>query len=356
MTRTAEEAFDQASKRWHEGDDPGPGSKPNGQGPGIDPAAASAWPEIDGAAFHGVLGELTEVIRPNTEADPIAVLAHLLAFFGNAAGRSARYEVEGVWHTTNLFLTLVGTTSRSRKGTAAARAGQVFEIVDPDWQGNRIVNGMSSGEGLIWATRDPIEQEVLDKKTKQTERIVTDHGVDDKRLCVLESEFGRVLQVIQRQGSTLSAILRQAWETGRLMSLTKNSPARATDALITIVTHVTAEELLRHLDSTDIANGLVNRFIFLAVRRSCVLPFGGAEVQFGALAEDLRQALEFARRAGRLTMDDDARELWSEAYPVLTEDAPGLFGAITARAAPQVIRIALLYALADGPTRSASRT
>jgi hypothetical protein len=44
---------------------------------------------------------------------------------------------------------------------------------------------------------------------------------------------------------------------------------------------------------------------------------------------------------------DDARELWCEAYDVLTEDRPGMFGAITARAEAQALRLSMIYALAD---------
>ena len=36
-----------------------------------------------------------------------------------------------------------------------------------------------------------------------------------------------------------------------------------------------------------------------------------------------------------------------EAYDALTEDRPGMFGAVTARAEAQTLRLAMLYALAD---------
>jgi hypothetical protein len=41
--------------------------------------------------------------------------------------------------------------------------------------------------------------------------------------------------------------------------------------------------------------------------------------------------------------------MWDEAYTTkLSVDRPGLFGAITARAEPQTVRLAMLYALLDG--------
>jgi hypothetical protein len=183
-----------------------------------------AWPVLDQAALYGLPGAIVEAIRPNTEADPAAVLAHVLTFYGNAIGRGAYHGIGGIWHTSNLYFTIVGISSHSRKGTAAARALRPFEDADPDWQGSRVASGLSSGEGLIWAVRDKIEQEVLNKKTKKKELVVTDSRVTDKRLCVLEPEFGRVLAVMKRQGNTLSPVLRQAWETGLAHELDEEQP------------------------------------------------------------------------------------------------------------------------------------
>jgi hypothetical protein len=45
-------------------------------------------------------------------------------------------------------------------------------------------------------------------------------------------------------------------------------------------------------------------------------------------------------------MGEDAYRCWEEIYPKLSEDRPGLLGAI-ARAEAQTIRLALLYALLD---------
>jgi hypothetical protein len=65
---------------------------------------------------------------------------------------------------------------------------------------------------------------------------------------VYEPEFANVLKHTERQGNTLSVILRQAWDgTGAIRALTKNSPARATGAHVSMIGHITAEELRRYL-------------------------------------------------------------------------------------------------------------
>jgi hypothetical protein len=56
--------------------------------------------------------------------------------------------------------------------------------------------------------------------------------VDDKRLLILEPEFASVLKVMARETNTLSALIRQAWDSGDLRIMTKNNPAVATGAHI----------------------------------------------------------------------------------------------------------------------------
>jgi len=59
-------------------------------------------------------------------------------------------------------------------------------------------------------------------------------------------------------------------------TLAKNSPLRATGALVSVLAHVTTEELRRGLTATEVANGFANRFLFVWARRSKLLPEGGS--------------------------------------------------------------------------------
>ena len=77
------------------------------------------WPsEIKPDAFHGLAGELVELISPHSEADPVALLASFLVGFGNLVGDSAHFVAEADRHPCRLFATLVGETSKGRKGTS----------------------------------------------------------------------------------------------------------------------------------------------------------------------------------------------------------------------------------------------
>ena len=313
--------------------------------------SAPTWPDPPAAeAYHGTAGDLLRVIEPQSEADRVALLVQTLVAFGNVIGRTAHFRVEGDVHYLNLFAVLVGETAKARKGTSWGRVRWIFDRIEPEWAARRIASGLSSGEGLIWSVRDAI---MAKEKVKEKGRITAfqeyeaDPGESDKRLLVIEPEYAIVLHQIERQGNTLSAIIRQAWETGSLRALTKNSPAKATGAHVSVIGHITSEELCRYLSSTEAASGFGNRFLWLSVRRSKCLPDGGDLVHLRPYVEILADLVEFGRTVGEMRRDEQAREIWHEAYPELSEGKPGLAGALLARGEAQTMRLACLYALLD---------
>ena len=254
--------------------------------------------------------------------------------FGSIVGRCAYFVADGTRHYTNLFAVIVAASSKGRKGTAWSRARRCFVAADVGW---RIVAGLASGEGLIWHVRDAVESDDEDA------------GVQDKRLLVMESEFAKVLRVVERDGSTLSAVLREAWDSGHLSTLTKNAPATATGAHVSLVGHITAEELRRYLTATEAGNGFGNRFLWACAKRSRYLPDGGDldPVALAALQRDLDQAIAVASRAGELRRDAAASARWHDVYRELSDGRPELLGSMTGRAEAQVMRLACIYALAD---------
>jgi len=179
---------------------------------------------------------------------------------------------------------------------------------------------------------------------------IVDSGVSDKRLLVVEEEFSSTLKVAGREGNTLTEVIRKAWDGKRLGVMTRNNPLAATSPHVSILGHITKDELLRVLDSTDAANGYANRFLWVCVRRSKLLPEGGGLPidEAEQLIARIRQALAEARKRAEIRRDGQARALWAEVYGDLSEGKPGLLGAVTSRAEAQVLRLSLLYALLDG--------
>ncbi len=293
------------------------------------------WPKLlSDEAYHGLAGDIVRAIEPHTEADSAALLIQFLVAYGNLIGAGPHFFAEDERHTFKLFAVLIGQTSKGRKGSSWARTRKPFEDIDPQWSKDHIVSGLSSGEGLIWEVRDDTAQEA---------------GVQDKRLLVVESEFASVLKMMAREGNTLSPVIRQAWDHGNLRSLTKNSPARATNAHISIIGHITQDELRRYLDRTETGNGFANRFLWVCVCRSKMLPEGGRiqEVDFAPLIERLQASVSFACTVSEIKRDNNAREIWIAHYPSLSEGKPGLYGALVARGEAQVMRMASIFALLD---------
>jgi hypothetical protein len=305
-------------------------------GAGVLLAAPAGWPAAPGpAAYHGLFGEIISKLEPETEADPLAILSQLLVSFGAAVGRDAWFQVEATRHYPNEFLLLVGDSARARKGSSWDRVWRLLCAADPTIAG-RILTGLSSGEGLVWAVRDPTEH---------------DPGARDPRLLAIEPEFASVLKSASREISTLSPTLRSAWDSRPLQLLTRTAPARATSAHIALIGHITQAELRHHTNTIELANGFMNRLILIACRRTRLLPEGGNPEPLAGTGLDrlLAGTLQHARHAGELRLDEHARALWWDAYTRLAESHDdGIAGALCARAEAHTIRLALLYALADG--------
>lgn len=318
---------------------------------------ANAWPELDEAALHGSAGDFVRIVMPHTEADTAALLIQFLAGVGNMIGRHVYRVAEGAHHYPNLFAVLVGDTSHGRKGSSLAQVKKFLSRVDPLWASDHIKSGLSSGEGLIWAVRDPIERrEPLKDKGRYTgeyQIVEIDPGITDKRLLAIEPEFSSVLKVANREGNTLSTTIRQAWDSGDLKTLTKTNPASATASHISIIGHITHDELLRRFDDTEAANGFGNRFLWACVKRRQLLPFGGnlRESDLDALVAQLRDVVSWSMEPREVSFSDDASRGWITAYSSLTAGRPGLLGAIIGRAEAQVLRLAMLYAVLDCSSR-----
>lgn len=310
---------------------------------GWSPVPDKPWPEPMGqAAFRGLAGEIVGALEPYTEADPHALLVSLLTALGCEVNAGPHLMVGATVHTPRLFPLLLGRSSWARKGTSWDPVRAIVAAADPGFLAC-IQGGLSSGEGLIAAVRDPRYGMV------KGELQMTDPGVPDKRLLVVETEFGGVLTRLKRETNTLGAVLRQAWDGGTLRVATKE-PLVATNPHICLIAHITPSELREKLATGDISNGLANRFLWVLIRRVRSLsrpPALEGEV-LCALAAKWRAVLEAARAAGRLVWSDEAGALWDDVYADLAPARESMVADLTARSAPIICRLAVLYALLDG--------
>jgi Protein of unknown function (DUF3987) len=294
--------------------------------------------------FAGILGEMVHTAGPTTEADPVGIYASLLAKAGAAIGPDAYVQIGNTRHPLLIWALLFGNTGSGRKGEATNTARTFFRISYPGAD-DFTVTGLSSGEGLIERIRDVRDEE-------------DDGGTEDKRLLVIEPEFAQVMARAKREGSTLAAVLRQAWDGGAL-SVLNRAHLKASGSHAVIIGHITPLEFRIKLAEADMAGGTYNRFLPFFVDRSkrLPLPSGLGPEEIGPLAARLAKGIEAARSLRQIGLDREARDLWSnEVYEELTtyDDEAAIYTQFIQRAAPYCRRIAALLAALDG-RRDASK-
>lgn len=286
-------------------------------------------PYFGAAWLYGPVGEIVRRIEPTTEAHSAAVYLQLLTGLGNLIGGSPNFMADGQRHGVNLFVCIVGQTSKSRKGTSWGRSLAALRLIDPEWADQRIRRGAVSGAGLLEPFR---------------EREGT--PTPDRRLLLAETEFSEVIKVLGKHRS--SEMLRQALDGGTLEILSKRDPITVRNAHISLIGHVTLAELGACLSTVDMANGLANRILWIYADRSKLLPEGGTFPNLnGPFFDRLCSSVEHARTRGRVERDAEAREYWGQIYPELSAAIPGRVGEILSRGEALVMRLALLFALLD---------
>lgn len=304
------------------------------------------------AMFHGLAGDYVKTMDPHTEADPVAVLAHFLVAFGNAAGRNAFFDL-GKKQFPIVYAAIIGNTSSGRKGTAAEVGLKPFETADPAWFKSQVLDSVSSGEALITAIRD---EETVQRVFKDEVKTLTLPGFPDKRLFIVWEEFGMAFKKLRTDGSTLSARIRDFWGSpARSNVLVKDRKTTATRPHVSFVGHCTPGELKAEMTQVERLNGFANRFLWVWSQKSKTLPLPTSPDPFtrDELTNRLKDALAFARNDDNpLPMDlsPNAQSLWKVVHAKLENNQSDLMGTMCGRAAPMTLRLAMIYALLDQTT------
>lgn len=321
------------------------------------PLIEQAGPEWSDDVMYGVCGDIIRKASAYCEAHPAGMYLDLLVAVGNIIGRGPYFNITKTRHYTNEFLVRVGSTADSRKGTGRDVVDDILKLVDANWHRDRIMSGFGSAEAIINELRDPREQQVVDKKTLTGFRSVTAPGIDDKRLCIREGEVASVFQLAAKKESRADIVLRDGWDSKPLRNLVKG---RSKDGLsnsnsciephISISGDTTRSELLRKMPDGSAENGFGNRFLYCYVYRTKLCPNGGPEIAWGPEITRLYQAIQWAKDLAYVPLTKRAEMVWGRMYMELDEAGnklPGLAGAMTARSAAHIRRLALIYALLD---------
>ncbi len=124
----------------------------------------------------------------------------------------------------------------------------------------------------------------------------------------------------------------------------------AEGAFVSLIGHITIDELAKKLNDVEVANGFANRMMFVAAKRRKLLPLGGRVPpdEFNALVQRARQAIERARTIAEITMTFECAERWGVLYRTAFPDEAGMAGALLARGETQTLRMAVAFAALDG--------
>jgi Protein of unknown function (DUF3987) len=304
-------------------------------------------PELPGAALHGLPGEIATALAEITGADPAALLVIFLTMLGNAIGAQPHAQFGGAAQPARLFALIVGDAATGRKGTAYEAVEGLFRDADPDWADSRVMFGLQSAEAMIDRVADG----------------------DDPRLMIVETEFGRLLRVMERAGN-MNTQLRNAFDGRTLQRILRDrrKSQQATGAHISLLGMITPGELLRLHRHLREAGGLESRILYcVSAPTRQVNPFQASQVP-GWLAGSAREAIEASRRlvmsrtdpvsaflcgersiqpSAVLPVADDVRAGWLSLIKPLLPAVDTSLGAFFGRAETQVIRLAVTYALAD---------
>ena len=160
-------------------------------------SSAPPPPALAVPALHGIAGRIVNSLAPHTEADPAAILLQFLAAFGNLVGPVPHCRVGATRHGLNLFVVLVGESSKARKGTSWRQISSLLAEADPLWSAHRVTTARPTLTSILHALRDQ-------------------PSVADCRLFLLSEEFASVLHTLGREAGQLSPLLRCAWDGGDL--------------------------------------------------------------------------------------------------------------------------------------------
>ncbi len=338
-------------------------SDPNPPSGDLSDLALKEWPIFSWDACPGLLGEFIKLATRDSEADPAAVCITALVRFGaevygHAPNQGPHIYVGESIHPPRLFAVICGNSSKARKGTSRHPVTKLFgrEHCPPSellaWglpmPARESGGPLSTGEGLAHHVRDETDDERERRLRQNPDETLRDKG--DKRLIIQDEEFASGLACTRREGNTLSAGIRCFWDSGDYAPLTKNNPVQVKGAHISIITHITMQELLVCLGEVQAVNGFGNRFLWICARRSklVALPSRMPEKAVAPLQRELWRLVAQAQKRGAMTMTAPALDLWKNIYPDLSREHSGLAGCIVNRAEAQTLRLALLYALLDG--------
>lgn len=304
--------------------------------------------------LYGLVGDVARAAsKANREVNEHAAALAFITVLAAGLGRGCYTSIGDDWHHPRLFALHVGRSGRGRKGTSTKLATRILRDLKerhPDVGFQSHTGGLSSREGLVMMIHDGFK---VGKNEVEP--------IHDKRLWILESEFANTLHQTGREGNTLSAALRDAWDGTSIKPATKTAPVYASKPHINVLGHITPSELLELMKARELSNGFANRFLMIWAEQSALdpIPSYTPKETVAELADRMADVLRFAQADrfadgdhARVQLSHEARERYKTLYRGELQDRSGgerVTGLLVRRAA-YLLRLATLFALTDKST------
>lgn len=275
-------------------------------------------------AYYGILGDAAKELCKSSDIPMPSLYMQLLALGGTLIGRRPFVNLLGSEHRANLFVVIVGKSGDSRKGTSWNVAHDIAKNADENIQ-KRTHRGIASGEGLI--------------------RLLGE-AADDFGNVAFEGELSRLVTVKSYAGSTLSERIRAAFDCEPMSHDIKQSSMRVDKYLLSIVGHITPEELVIKFNPIEFANGFANRFLWCLAERTKSISASRSSVpkeKTKRIGLEISKKLESARLVDEVVLDDCAVNEFDD----LCEELRTATSPLLRRGAAYLVRIALILALFD---------
>ncbi len=313
-----------------------------------DPTMAPAAPTAE--TFQGHLGAMTRLIAPHVPWDPMAFLGQTIVAVGNWLGYRFHIAEEATKRRANLYLAVVGGTG-SGKGTSYRWTEWVMSALDEPYLRNRITTAVGSGEGLLAKITDPVYS-----TNARGDVVEVMAGSDDKRVLYLEEELGQLFMKMISQDS-VEKMVTKAWDSAQLETTTKKESMVCATPHVSIIGHITPDELFTRLDHRLIDNGFSNRWLYLLIKPTQVKFTSTAPEEVGGLEALRAELCDNLRRFQRSGNDDFV--LTPAAEDVYLDTARWLYdhphtGAMLkqdVRWRPLMWKLSIVFAAADGTNK-----
>jgi hypothetical protein len=297
-------------------------------------------PELENRSkvFTGPLGKITMALDPHTEADPIGVHMSLMAAFSAAIGGSVNVELEGP-RSLMVWPVLVGRAGEGHKGRATTLALRVVKGALPQWSRSKIANSIpATALGLV-------------------EQVARYHQVDDdvpgSPLFVC-TEGDSLIHSTKRE-MKFGAHLRNLFDRANLEHITAKSNVVVEHPRGVFLTHVQPKNWAAISNGRDASGGTWSRMLPVFVEKSKELPVFGRKSLDSIIEQQskvFRQAVNKARDLELITVSGTVSDTFEKRHRPVIKSLVKRSGAdaedMTARCLEQAVRIAALYAAAEG--------